>query len=111
MSSTGLKCSLMGADLPASTPAATSPQVQWPLLVVLGAAAGGLAIALLLEWRVGAGVVGAAVGLGAVFRLALPERLTGLLRARSRAFDVTLLALMAAGIIIGAIVVPAAPGR
>ena len=91
-----------------ATPAA-APQAQWPLVVVLVGVLGGLAYALLVEWRVGAGVIGIAVGIAALDRLLLPDRVAGLLRARSRGFDVALLTLMAIGIVIGAIVVPAAP--
>lgn len=101
----------MPADKISTTTAATVPAVQWPLLVVLAGVAGGLACAFLVEWRTGAGIVGVAVGVGAVLRLTLSDRLTGLLRARSRGFDAALLTLMAAGIIIGAIVIPAAPGQ
>ncbi len=58
-------------------------------------------------WRFGCLVIGAALGVGAVERIALPNRDAGLLQVRSKAFDVTVLALGAASVIALAIVVPA----
>ena len=91
-----------------ATPAA-APQAPLPRGGVQGGVRGGQGKARLVAWRVGAGVIGIAVGIAALERLLLPDRVAGLLRARSRGFDVALLTLMAIGIVIGAIVVPAAP--
>ena len=101
----------MPADPPvlAGTAPVTAPQAQWPLLVVLAGVLAGLGFGLLVEWRFGAGIIGVSVGVAALERLLLPERVAGLLRARSRGFDVAMLTVMAAGIIIAAIVVPDAP--
>jgi hypothetical protein len=51
------------------------------------------------RWRRGAGVLGAAVLLGAVFRLVLPEARVGLLAVRGRGFDVTAMAAVGSAII------------
>jgi hypothetical protein len=57
----------------------------------------------------GALVIGASLGVGAVERVALPSGDAGLLQVRSKVFDVVVLTVMAATIIVLAIVVP--PGR
>lgn len=84
---------------------------QWPLLVVVAGVVIGLAVALLGDttWRLGALVIGASLGVGAVERIALPSREAGLLQVRSKGFDVCVLALTGAAIIALAIAVP--PGR
>ncbi|TWS19321.1 DUF3017 domain-containing protein [Tsukamurella asaccharolytica] len=51
-------------------------------------------------WRRGLFVIGAGTGLGALLRAFLPERRQGLLRVRSRWFDVSVLAVAAAAILI-----------
>ena len=52
-------------------------------------------------------VVGAAFVLATVLRLFLPERMVGLLHVRSRAVDVACLAVLGAGILVLALLVPA----
>jgi hypothetical protein len=81
---------------------------QWPLLLLLAGVAAGLVIAFLGEstWRPGCLVIGASVGAGALVRLVLPSREAGLLQVRSKAFDVTALALGSAAIVALAIAVP-----
>jgi hypothetical protein len=76
----------------------------WPLLIVVIGVVCGLIIAMLGEttWRLGALVIGASLGVGAVERIALPGGEAGLLH-------VVVLTVMAATIIALAIVVP--PGR
>lgn len=73
---------------------------QWPLVFVLGVVAIGFLITLLWNWSPGLLVMGAAFGLAAVLRLVLPERAAGLLRVRSRWFDVTFLTACAASVIV-----------
>jgi hypothetical protein len=73
------------------------------LLVVLV----GLALVGQGFWRRGLVLMGAGLGLGAVLRLALPERRVGLLAVRSRRFDVAVLALLGAAIIAIAVPLPA----
>jgi hypothetical protein len=51
-------------------------------------------------------LIGASLGVGAVERIALPSRDAGLLQVRTKAFDVTVLAVTGAAIIALAIVVP-----
>jgi Protein of unknown function (DUF3017) len=80
----------------------------WPLLVVAGGVLLGVAIAALGDntWRLGCLVIGSALLVGAVIRLALPEREAGLLQVRSRAFDLVALLVGGVAIIALAIVVP-----
>lgn len=61
----------------------------------------GLAIAAIGEdnWRLGCLVIGASLCLGAVERLALPKRYTGLMQVRGQAFDVAVLAMTGGSII------------
>ena len=75
--------------------------------MVIGVLAG-LVVCLLGEstWRLGCLLIGASLGIGAVERIALPTRDAGLLQVRSKAFDVTVLAVTAAAIIALAIAVP-----
>lgn len=77
------------------------------LIIVIGVVTG-LVIAVVGEssWRLGALVIGASLGVGAVERIALPSAEAGLLRVRSKWFDVVVLMLMSAAIIALAIVVP-----
>ncbi len=88
--------------------AAARSQRYWPLLVVVIGVVLGLAIAFVSEdsWRLGCLVVGSALGIGAVERLALPAADAGLLRVRSKLFDIAFLALSGAAIIVLAISVP-----
>ncbi len=90
-----------------ASPAARSMR-QWPLLVVAGGVLAGLGIAYVGEssWRLGGLVIGVSVVLGAVLRMALPNREAGLLQVRSKAFDVTVLAFTGVAIIVLALVVP-----
>ena len=75
--------------------------------MVIGVLAG-LMVSLLGEstWRLGCLLIGASMGIGAVERIALLSRDAGLLQVRSKAFDVTVLAVTAAAIIALAIAVP-----
>jgi hypothetical protein len=84
---------------------------QWPLLVVVVGVVAGLVIAWLGEstWRIGCLMIGAALVVGAVERVVLADREAGLLQVRGKAFDVAVLALAGAAVIVLAVVVP--PGR
>ena len=86
---------------------------HWPLLVVVVGVVAGLVIAFVAEssWRLGCLVIGASLGVGAVERIALPSREAGLLQVRSKAFDVAVLILGGAAIVVLAIVVPAGVDR
>ena len=90
-------------------PAAAARALRaWPLLVVLAGVLAGLGLAVLgpATWRAGCLVIGGALGLGAVLRIALPSREAGLLQVRSKPFDITLLLLLAAAVVVLAISVP-----
>lgn len=67
------------------------------VVVILGA---GMVLVGLEYWRRGLYVFGAGTGFAAFLRAFLPERRQGLLRVRSRVFDVTALAVAAAAILI-----------
>jgi hypothetical protein len=73
-------------------------------LVVAGMLAGVIAV-VLGHWRLGSVIIGAALTVGGIERLALNER-AGLLRARNLLFDVIALLGMGIAIIVLAIVVP-----
>jgi Protein of unknown function (DUF3017) len=82
---------------------------QWPLLIVLG---GGLTALLVVAsdgFRLGCTLLGASVGFAAVARAVLPARRVGLLVVRSRLFDVVVLAVMGAALVVLAVVVPGPP--
>jgi hypothetical protein len=95
-----------GRDEPA---AAARAQRAWPLLVVLAGVVAGLVVATLGQatWRAGCLLIGTSLGLGAVLRLALPNRAAGLLQVRGKAFDAGLLVLLAVTVIVLAVLVPA----
>ena len=84
---------------------------QWPIGSVLLGVLAGLFVSLVDGWRPGAVVVGLAVVVAAVLRLVLPERTLGLLVVRSRAMDVTLLLLAGVGVVVLALLVPAAQSQ
>ncbi len=75
-------------------------------LAVLGSAAAGLLLTVAGAWRAGLSLVGAALLVGALARLALPERRAGMLRVRRKWSDVAMLTLAGVGLIVLAIVVP-----
>src|SRR6266508_1741861 len=63
-------------------------------LVVLGAAAFGVAIALTGRWRASIVWIGSSLLAGAFFRLVLPESQAGMLHVRRRLVDVALLVVL-----------------
>ena len=82
---------------------------QWPLLLVLGGGGIGLVVVTLDGFRLGSTLLGASVSFAAVARAVLPARRVGLLVVRSRPFDVLVLALMGAALVVLAAVVPPEP--
>ena len=70
-----------------------------PLLVVLIVIVAALVLVLADRWRRGAFILGVATVLAAGFRLFVPENRIGLLAVRSRAFDVSALALVGGAIV------------
>lgn len=79
---------------------------QVPATAVLLAVGVGLALVALEHWRVGSTVVGAGVLLGALLRLALPDRAAGALAVRSRTVDTVVLLVLGVGVVVLAGTVP-----
>lgn len=94
-----------------SDPHAPLPLRQWPLLAVVAGVLVGLAIAVVSPagWRVGCLVMGFSLVGGGLERIVLTSRRAGLLQVRSKPFDVTVLLLAGAAVLVLAVVVP--PGR
>jgi len=81
---------------------------EWPFAAVVTTALVGLfVVAELDRFRRGSVVFAAAFGLAGLLRLVLPARVAGLLAVRSRGFDVVAYGLLAVGIAVLAIIVPA----
>ena len=76
------------------------------LAVVVAGMIVGLVIVAFGHWRLGCLVVGAFLAVGGLERLMLPTEKAGLLRVRSRFFDVIILLGMGAAIIALSILVP-----
>ena len=74
------------------------------------AAAVGLVIVAVGPWRVGLSVVGAAMVLTALARIALPDRHIGLLRIRRTGSDVVVMVTLGVTITLLAWLVPDQPG-
>ncbi|UGY93221.1 DUF3017 domain-containing protein [Streptomyces gobiensis] len=85
---------------------APAPYRQWPLLTVLAGAAAGLLVTL-VEARIGALVIGAALLTGAVLRWLLPS--VGMLAVRSRFTDVLTYGALGTGIVLLALMAPPEP--
>ncbi len=79
------------------------------LAAALIAAAGGLVLVAIGPWRLGVGVLGASLVVSAVARTLLPERHSGLLHVRRAPADVLAMALLGAGIVALALLVPDQP--
>lgn len=77
-----------------------------PFLLVLAGVALGLTVVGLHHFKRGAALMAAALVVGAVLRLVLPEGRSGLLAVRSRAFDVMTLAGLGVAVIVVAALVP-----
>lgn len=80
---------------------------RWPLLIVIGIVVAGLGLVVAQHWRLGSGVIGAGLCIGALERALLPRRVAGLLQVRSRVFDVGFMACVGVGVIVLAFIVPA----
>ena len=80
---------------------------ELPLVAVLSVIAVGLVLTAGLDrWRVGSGVVGLGLCLGAVFRLTLPARQAGLLVVRSRGIDAAVLLSLGFALVVLANTIP-----
>jgi len=69
-------------------------------LLVLGAAAFGIALSLTGHWRASIVWIGSALLAGAFFRLVLPESQAGMLHVRRRLVDVALLVVLGGALLI-----------
>ncbi|WP_084219861.1 DUF3017 domain-containing protein [Spirillospora albida] len=77
-----------------------------PYLLVLGGVAGGLALCALDYFRKGSGLMAAALLLGALARLLLPESQLGLLAVRSRPVDCWTLVILGETVAFVALSIP-----
>ncbi|AYN39795.1 DUF3017 domain-containing protein [Streptomyces dangxiongensis] len=82
----------------AAPPDAPAPARQWPLLVVLSAAALGLLLTALDLFRVGTLLIGAALLAGAFIRWILPS--VGMLAVRSRFTDIATYGVLGLAIVL-----------
>lgn len=81
---------------------------EWPFAAVVATALVGLyVVAELDRFRRGSVVFAGAFGLAGLLRLLLPTRVVGLLAVRGRLFDIVAYGLLAVGIAVLAIAVPA----
>jgi xanthine/uracil permease len=72
---------------------------QWPIVCVVLIFVVAFSLAAANFWRRGALLIGIAVGLAAVLRLALSEDRAGLLVVRSKAIDFTMMASIATAMV------------
>jgi xanthine/uracil permease len=72
---------------------------QWPIVWVVLIFVVAFSLAAANFWRRGALLIGIAVGLAAVLRLALTEDRAGLLVVRSKAIDFSMMASVAAAMV------------
>ena len=72
---------------------------QWPIIWIVLIFVVAFSLAAANFWRRGALLIGIAVGLAAVLRLALTEDRAGLLVVRSKAIDFTIMAPVAAAMV------------
>ena len=82
------------------------PSGQLPALAVLGLAAGGLVLAALVDWQVGAFAIGLSLLIGGGLRLALPVRTAGWLAVRTRGLDASLLLGLGFAVVVLANTIP-----
>jgi hypothetical protein len=79
---------------------------ELPALAVLAVVAAGLGVGALLEWRIGAVIVGLGLLLAAGLRLSLRERQAGFLVVRSRGFDAAVLLVLGFALVALANTIP-----
>ncbi len=80
-------------------------------LVQLVVVAAGLVLLAAGSWRIGVAVVGGSFVVGAVARLVVPVEHTGMLRVRSKIFDMTWMTLLGVSLVLLALVIPDQPNR
>lgn len=74
-------------------------------------AAAGLIVVAVGPWRLGVGIVGAALVAGSFARTLLPERRAGLLRIRRATADVLAMTALGVTLVMLALLVPDLPNR
>jgi len=79
---------------------------QLPATAVLTVAAAGLLLSALVDWQLGAVVLGLALLLAAGLRLTLPVRQAGWLAVRTRGMDATVLLALGFGLVLLATSIP-----
>jgi len=79
---------------------------QWPILSVYVGILASLFVVIYLDFRFGAILLSLSVLLAFFLRLQLPDMTAGLLRARRRRVDLTVLATLGTFLLILALVVP-----
>lgn len=95
-------------DLPSNVIAlrGVSPRARYgPPLLVLGVAGLGLGL-IFVDFRLGTLIFAGSVVLALVLRIVLPTRQAGLLVVRTRVVDITVLSILAGGLLILALIVP-----
>lgn len=100
--------------VPGPAPAPQQPRKPSTLggavyLVVVAVCVAGLLVVAFGPWRRGVTVIGSALLLAALFRVALTERSSGMLRVRGRWFDTVALAGAGAVLVVLAAVIPNQP--
>ena len=98
----------MSDKLPPGRPSTIGGMIY---LVVLAIAVLGLVLVATYNWRTGVGVLGGALLLAALGRIALSDFESGMLRVRGKVFDVIALSGLGALMIVLAIVIPNQPGQ
>jgi DUF3017 family protein len=78
-------------------------------LLLLVGVVGGLAMVVSGPWRLGLMVVGVTFVLGALARVVVPADHVGMLRVRSKAFDIFWTATLGVSLFVLALVVPPGP--
>lgn len=79
---------------------------QWPFLIALGIIVAGIVVVADDHFKRGTVIIAGGVCVAAFLRMVLPNGRAGLLRVRSRLLDVLTLALLGAGTLIAALIVP-----
>lgn len=78
-------------------------------LLVLAATVGGVLVVAFADWQAGLSLSGGALVAGAAARLVLPDRQAGMLGVRRKVVDVTTLAVLGAGLVTLAALIPPRP--
>lgn len=107
-----------GSEAESESPAWEASERKYPstigggiYLALLALAAGGIAVVLAGDWRLGVRLLASSLAGAAAFRLVLPQRDAGMLAVRHRLVDVVLLGGTAAAILYLVSSIPNQPGQ